>query len=142
GISEAMIKLVDIIMFIAPLGVFALISATVAEFGFNILQTLVWYMAAVLLGLFIHMVGIYSLIIKLFSKVKVISFFRGMRQAQAIAFSTSSSAATLPVNMECIEENFGVSKSVASFVLPLGATINMDGRSEERRVGKGCGCRT
>ena len=127
GISEAMIKLVDIIMFIAPLGVFALISATVAEFGFNILQTLVWYMAAVLLGLFIHMVGIYSLIIKLFSKVKVISFFRGMRQAQAIAFSTSSSAATLPVNMECIEENFGVSKSVASFVLPLGATINMDG---------------
>jgi len=127
GVSEAMIKMVDIIMIIAPLGVFALISATVAEFGFNILQTLIWYMAAVLIGLFIHTAGVYSLIIKLFSKIKVISFFRGMRKAQAIAFSTSSSAATLPVNMECVEENIGVSKSVASFVLPLGATINMDG---------------
>ena len=127
GLSDAMIKLVDIIMFIAPLGVFALISATVAEFGFNILQTLIWYMASVLLGLFIHTAGTYSLIIKLFSKLNVVSFFRGMRKAQAIAFSTSSSAATLPVNMECVEENLGVSKSVTSFVLPLGATINMDG---------------
>jgi Na+/H+-dicarboxylate symporter len=114
-------------MFIAPLGVFALISATVAEFGFNILQTLIWYMASVLLGLFIHTAGTYSLIIKLFSKLNVVSFFKGMRKAQAIAFSTSSSAATLPVNMECVEENLGVSKSVTSFVLPLGATINMDG---------------
>jgi len=127
GLSEAMIRLVDIIMLIAPLGVFALIAATVSEFGFNILQTLIWYMASVLLGLFIHTVGTYSLIIKLFSKIKVISFFRGMRKAQAIAFSTSSSAATLPVNMECCQENLGVSKSVTSFVLPLGATINMDG---------------
>jgi Na+/H+-dicarboxylate symporter len=127
GLSDAMIKLVDIIMFIAPLGVFALISATVAEFGFNILQTLIWYMASVMLGLFIHTAGTYSLIIKLFSKLNVVSFFRGMRKAQAIAFSTSSSAATLPVNMECVEENLGVSKSVTSFVLPLGATINMDG---------------
>jgi len=127
GLSEAMIRLVDIIMLIAPLGVFALISATVAEFGFNILQTLVWYMTTVLLGLIIHTLGIYSLLIKLFSKMKVASFFKGMRKAQAIAFSTSSSAATLPVNMECVEENLGVSKSVTSFVLPLGATINMDG---------------
>jgi Na+/H+-dicarboxylate symporter len=127
GISDAMIKLVDIIMIIAPLGVFALISATVAEFGFNILKTLIWYMAAVIFGLFIHTAGTYTLIVKLFSKVKIASFFKGMRKAQAIAFSTSSSAATLPVNMECLQDNLGVSKSVTSFVLPLGATINMDG---------------
>jgi proton glutamate symport protein len=127
GLSDAMIKLVDIIMLIAPLGVFALIAATVSEFGFNILQTLIWYMSAVLLGLLIHTVGTYSLIVKIFSRIKFKSFFKGMRKAQAIAFSTSSSAATLPVNMECVEENLGVSKSVASFVLPLGATINMDG---------------
>ena len=127
GLSDAMIRLVDIIMIIAPFAVFTLISATVAQFGFSILQTLIWYMAAVIVGLFIQTTGTYALIVKLFSKIKVSSFFRGMRKAQAIAFSTSSSAATLPVNMECLEENLGVSKSVTSFVLPLGATINMDG---------------
>ncbi len=127
GLSEAMIKLVDLIMLIAPIGVFALISATVGEFGFDILQTLFWYAATVLIGLLLHTLGIYSLIIKLFSKIKIGTFYKGMRKAQTIAFSTSSSAATLPVNMECCQENLGVSKSITSFVLPLGATINMDG---------------
>ncbi len=127
GLSEAMIKLVDLIMLIAPIGVFALISATVGEFGFDILQTLFWYAATVILGLMIHTLGVYTLIVKLFSKLKVSTFYKGMRKAQTIAFSTSSSAATLPVNMECCQENLGVSKSITSFVLPLGATINMDG---------------
>ena len=127
GLSEAMIKLVDLIMLIAPIGVFALISATVGEFGFDILQTLFWYAATVLIGLIIHTLGIYTLIVKLFSKLKIPTFYKGMRKAQTIAFSTSSSAATLPVNMECCQENLGVSKSITSFVLPLGATINMDG---------------
>jgi Na+/H+-dicarboxylate symporter len=127
GLSEAMIKMVDLIMLIAPIGVFALISATVGEFGFDILRTLFWYAATVLIGLITHTLGIYSLIIKWFSKIKVITFFKGMRKAQTIAFSTSSSAATLPVNMECCNENLKVSKSITSFVLPLGATINMDG---------------
>jgi len=127
GLSEAMIKMVDLIMLIAPIGVFALISATVGEFGFDILQTLFWYVAAVLFGLFTHTLGTYTLIVKLFSKIKLSTFFKGMRKAQTIAFSTSSSAATLPVNMECCQENLGVSKSITSFVLPLGATINMDG---------------
>ena len=94
GLSEAMIKLVDLIMLIAPIGVFALISATVGEFGFDILQTLFWYAATVLIGLVIHTLGIYSLIVKLFSKLKVSTFYKGMRKAQTIAFSTSSSAAT------------------------------------------------
>lgn len=127
GLSDTMIKLVDLIMKIAPYGVFALIAATVGEFGFEILQTLIWYALTVLLGLFIHTVFVYGGMLKLFSKMKVRTFFKGMRRAQTIAFSTSSSAATLPVNMECCEENLGVSKGITSFTLPLGATINMDG---------------
>jgi Na+/H+-dicarboxylate symporter len=127
GLSEAMIRMVDLIMLIAPIGVFALISATVGEFGFDILQTLIWYAISIILGLTIHTLGVYTLIVKLFSKLKISTFYKGLRKAQTIAFSTSSSAATLPVNMECCQENLGVSKSITSFVLPLGATINMDG---------------
>ncbi|GAB6282510.1 MAG: hypothetical protein STSR0008_12560 [Ignavibacterium sp.] len=127
GLSEAMIKMVDLIMYIAPLGVFALISATISEFGFEILQTLFWYAFTVILGLCLHMFGVYSLIIKFFTKIKVFYFFKAIRKAQTIAFTTSSSAATLPVNIECCQENLGISKSITSFVLPLGATINMDG---------------
>ncbi len=127
ALTDALIKLVDMIMLIAPLGVFALIAATVSEFGFDILETLIWYAFAVLLGLAIHTFGVYGLILKLFTKTKVSDFFKSIKRVQAIAFSTSSSAATLPVNIETCEENLGVSKSIASFVLPLGATINMDG---------------
>ncbi|HMU42191.1 MAG TPA: dicarboxylate/amino acid:cation symporter [Ignavibacteriaceae bacterium] len=127
GLSESMIKMVDIIMLIAPLGVFALISATISEFGFDILQTLFWYAVTVLFGLMIQTFGVYSLFIKFFSKFKVSTFFKGIRRVQTIGFSTSSSAATLPVNIECCHENLGISKSITSFVLPLGATINMDG---------------
>ena len=127
GLSEAMIKLVNLVMLIAPIGVFALISATVGEFGFEILQTLFWYAASVIVGLAIHTFGVYTVIIKIFSKLKISTFLKGIRKAQTIAFSTSSSAATLPVNMECCQDNLGVSKSITGFVLPLGATINMDG---------------
>jgi Na+/H+-dicarboxylate symporter len=127
GLSDTMIKLVDLIMKVAPYGVFALIAATVGEFGFEILQTLIWYSLTVLIGLFIHTVFIYGVMLKLFSRMKVRTFFKGIRRAQTIAFSTSSSAATLPVNMECCEENLGISKRITSFTLPLGATINMDG---------------
>lgn len=127
GFSDAMIKLVDIIMKIAPFGVFALISATVAEFGFEILGTLGWYIFTVLTGLLIHTIFIYGAIVKFFGKMSTKTFFKGIRRAQLVAFTTSSSAATLPVNMECCEENLGISKSITSFTLPLGATINMDG---------------
>lgn len=127
GLSEAMIKTVDIVMYIAPLGVFALIAATVSEFGFSILETLIWYSAVVVLGLALQAFGTYSVMLKLFSKIKLSKFFRGIRKAQTIGFSTSSSAATLPVTMEACQENLGVSRSITSFVLPLGATINMDG---------------
>lgn len=127
GFSDAMIKLVDIIMKIAPYGVFALISATVAEFGFEILGTLGWYIFTVLAGLLIHTVFVYGGLVKFLGKMSPKIFFKGIRRAQLVAFTTSSSAATLPVNMECCEENLGISKSITSFTLPLGATINMDG---------------
>lgn len=127
GLSDAMIKMVDIIMIIAPLGVFALIASTVSEFGFEILETLIWYTLVVVFGLFIHTFGTYAVLLRVLTKVKFSTFFKAIRRAQTIAFSTSSSAATLPVTIECCQENLGISKSVTSFVLPLGATINMDG---------------
>lgn len=127
GFSESMIKLVDIVMLIAPYGVFALISATVAEFGFDIVKTLLWYMVTVILGLVLHLIFIYGSIVKFFGNISVGKFFKAIRRAQVVAFSTSSSAATLPVTMECSEENLGIKKSITSFTLPLGATINMDG---------------
>jgi proton glutamate symport protein len=127
GLSEAMIKLVNLVMYIAPLGVFALIAATVGEFGFEILQTLIWYAVTVLGGLLLHTVGTYTILLRLFTKMKTFHFFKAIRRVQTIAFSTSSSAATLPVNIEVCQDNLGISKSMTSFILPLGATINMDG---------------
>ena len=127
GISDTLIKMVGFVMLLAPYGVFALIAATVADFGFEIISTLIWYIFAVLFGLFLHMVLVYIPIIKVFTKIPVKDFFSGMRNAQAIAFSTSSSAATLPVTMDCVEKNLHVPKKISGFVLPLGATINMDG---------------
>lgn len=127
GVSETMIKMVDFIMKIAPYGVFALIAATIAEFGFDIISTLFWYILTVLLGLFIHTTVIYPLLVKFLGKRSPIKYFKNIRTAQAIGFSTSSSAATLPVTMDCVENKIGIPKQISGFVLPLGATINMDG---------------
>ncbi len=127
GLSDIMIVMVDLVMKIAPLAVFALIMYTVADLGYQILYILFWYAATVLIGLLIQTFGVYSLILKFFSKVKLLHFFKGIREAQTIALTTSSSAATLPVTMQCAEENLGISKSITGFVLPLGATVNMDG---------------
>ncbi|MFA6234587.1 MAG: dicarboxylate/amino acid:cation symporter [Bacteroidota bacterium] len=127
ALSDAMIKMVDFVMIIAPYAVFALIAATISEFGFGILQTLIWYIAAVVGGLIIQTFVVYPIILKTFARdVPLRTFLREIRPAQLVAFTTSSSAATLPVTMECCE-NIGAPKSVTSFVLPLGATINMDG---------------
>lgn len=127
AVSDAMIKMVEFIMYFAPIGVFALIAATVGEFGFGVLQTLVWYIVAVVLGLLIQALVVYPVLLKTFArKFKLSTFFRKLRPAQLVAFTTSSSAATLPVTYDCVED-MGAPKSVTSFVLPLGATINMDG---------------
>ena len=127
GISEAMIVLVEKVMLIAPYAVFALISATVAEFGFNILQTLLWYSLTVIAGLTVLTFIEYPAMLKIFTKIGIVDFFRTQKQVLAVAFSTSSSAATLPVTMDICEKKLGVPNRIASFVLPLGTTINMDG---------------
>lgn len=127
GFSDVMIVMVDVVMKMAPFGVFALIMYTVADLGYDILLILFWYGLTVLLGLLIQTVGVYGSMIRIFTKLKVFAFFKSIREAQTIAFTTSSSAATLPVSMKCAEENLGISKSITGFVLPLGATVNMDG---------------
>jgi Na+/H+-dicarboxylate symporter len=127
GINELIIQMVHIIMKLAPYGVFALISAVVADFGLGILFVLLKYSLVVIAGLILHVMIVYSSAIKIFSKHKIRTFFRGIRPAQLIAFSSSSSSATLPVTMECTERDLGVSREICSFALPLGATINMDG---------------
>ena len=127
GVSDTMIRMVEFIMKIAPFGVFALIAAIIAEFGFNIITTLIWYIAAVVIGLTIQTILVYPIIVKVWGRTNPLRFFKAIRNAIAIAFSTSSSAATLPVTMECCEKNLGIPKQITSFVLPLGATINMDG---------------
>ncbi len=127
GVSDVMIKMVEFIMKIAPIGVFALIGATIAQFGFSIIYTLLWYIIAVLIGLLIQTLITYSFLAKFLGGLNPIDFLKGMRNAQAIAFSASSSAATLPVTINCAERNLGVPKQISGFVLPLGATINMDG---------------
>jgi len=127
GVNDVIVKMVHIIMKLAPYGVFALIAAVVADLGLGILVMLIKYAVVVVAGLLVHALIVYSSAIKIFSKLGVASFFRGIRPAQLIAFSSSSSSATLPVTMQCTQENLGVSRSVCSFALPLGATINMDG---------------
>ncbi|MEJ6736807.1 MAG: dicarboxylate/amino acid:cation symporter [Flavobacteriales bacterium] len=129
GFNEVILKLIDMIMLAAPFGVFALLAALVAESpSLDLFQALLWYAFTVVLGLSI-MIGLYALVVKVFAKKSPSFFFKGIAPAQLLAFSTSSSAATLPVTMERVEEHLGVDEEVASFVLPIGATINMDGTS-------------
>ena len=134
GINDLVIKLVDNIMLMAPIGVFALIADTITSVAgdnlsnvLELLSALGFYMLAVIIGLFIQMVFTYTAVLKIFSNMSLKKFYQGIAPAQLLAFSTSSSAATLPVTMERCEDELGVSEEVSSFVLPLGATINMDG---------------
>lgn len=127
--NAVILKLIDLIMMAAPYGVFALLATLVVEApSIELFQALALYAITLLLGL-AAMIVVYSIIIKIFTGRSPSSFFKGIAPAQLLAFSTSSSAATLPVTMECVKENLGVDKEVTSFVLPIGATINMDGTS-------------
>jgi len=129
GFNEVILKMIDLIMLAAPYGVFALLAALVVESpSADLFAALAMYAVTVLLGLVI-MIGFYILIVWIFTKNKPGFFLNGIAPAQLLAFSTSSSAATLPVTMERVEEHLGVHKEVTSFVLPIGATINMDGTS-------------
>ncbi|WP_121665315.1 dicarboxylate/amino acid:cation symporter [Mesonia aquimarina] len=129
GFNEVILKMIDIIMLAAPYGVFALLAALVVEApSADLFAALGMYALCVVGGLFI-MIIIYTLIVWIFTKKSPSFFINGISPAQLLAFSTSSSAATLPVTMERVEEHLGVEKEVTSFVLPIGATINMDGTS-------------
>jgi len=129
GFNDVILKMVDLIMLAAPYGVFALLVALVVESpSIDLFKALGWYSVTVVLGL-VTMIGIYILIVALYTKKSPKFFINGISPAQLLAFSTSSSAATLPVTMERVTEHLGVEEEVASFVLPIGATINMDGTS-------------
>ncbi|QDH78841.1 dicarboxylate/amino acid:cation symporter [Echinicola soli] len=134
GLNDVIIKIVGYIMLIAPYGVFALMASLIVEIAgdnpesaIELLFALLKYSLLVVAGLLLMVVLVYPTILKLFTKVKYKDFFSALRPAQLLAFSTSSSSATLPVTMKQVEEEIGVSEEVSSFVLPLGATINMDG---------------
>lgn len=127
GVSDAMIQLVHIIMLIAPIGVLALMAVAVGQFGLDVLRVLLLYAGCVVLGLFLHMSLVYTAAVKLFANMSPRRFFAAIRPAQIVAFSTSSSGAALPVTMERVTKGLGVPEQISSFVLPLGATINMDG---------------
>ena len=129
GLNEVILKMVDLIMLAAPYGVFALLAALIAESpSVDLFKALGWYALTVLLGLAL-MIVIYNIFVLVFTKKRPNFFMKAISPAQLLAFSTSSSAATLPVTMERVTDHIGVEEEVASFVLPIGATINMDGTS-------------
>ena len=129
GFNDVILKIIDLIMATAPYGVFALLAALVVESpSVDLFSALALYAITILIGL-LCMLGVYAAIVWIFTRKSPSFFFKGIAPAQLLAFSTSSSAATLPVTMERVEEHLHVPKEVASFVLPIGATINMDGTS-------------
>ncbi len=127
ALNAVCLKITDWIMRLAPVGVFALMAHTIGEMGLAVIKPLAMYMATVLLGLGIHACVTLPILLAIFGRCSPLKFIRHMFSAVATAFSTASSAATLPITMDCLEKKAGVSNKVASFVLPLGATVNMDG---------------
>ena len=141
GVNSIFLKMVDLVMKAAPFFVFALLAGVIAKMAdtptevFEIFLGLGSYAITLLIGLFFVAFLMYPLILKLFiPKITYKELFKNISPAQFLAFSTSSSAATLPVTMECVEDNMGVPRSISSFVLPIGATINMDGTSLHQAV--------
>ena len=125
--NELMMFLVRLVMKFAPIGTFALIASAVGKQGFDALQAMFWYLLVVFLALFIHVILVYGSALKVLAKRNPIEVFKAYFPALTIAFSTSSSSATLPVSMEIAQTKLGVPKGISSFVQPLGATVNMDG---------------
>lgn len=127
SLAEAMYKLTDMVMKLAPYGVFGLMAWVAGEYGIDMLWPLLKVIIAVYIGCAIHILGFYSLVLKGVAKLNPLHFFKGISNAMAVAFTTSSSAGSLPASMKCASEYLGINKKISSFVLPLGATINMDG---------------
>ena len=127
SLAEIMYKLTEMIMSLAPYGVFALIVPVISENGPSVLLPLLKVIGVVYLGFIIHSIAAYSFSVTTFAKISPITFFKKVSPATILAFSTSSSAGTLPLTMGIVKKKFGVSDGISSFVLPLGTTINMDG---------------
>jgi len=127
AMTDVVIKVVHLVLMLAPYAVFALIAEQIADLGLDILGSLAVYSLVVVLGLATMMFGVYPLVLRLFTPIGYARFFGAIAPAQLLGFSSASSSATLPVTMECCEERLGVKEEVSSFVLPIGATINMDG---------------
>ena len=125
-------------MKIAPIGVAALVAAVIGQSGWSVLKALLVYSVTVLIGLGLQTLLVYGGLIRFVAKVPLGQFLKIIRPAQLLAFSTSSSSATLPVSMECAEEELKMSKEVSSFVLPLGSTVNMDGTALYQGVAAVC----
>jgi Na+/H+-dicarboxylate symporter len=129
GFNEAILKMIDLVMLVSPFGVLALMAAMVVDApNLEIFKALFWYALVVVLGILLLLFWD-AFLYSFFTKRSPLSFLRGLLPAQLLAFSTSSSAATLPVTMECAQDRLGVEEEVASFCLPVGATVNMDGTS-------------
>ena len=131
GVNDIILKIVDLVMLVSPYGVFALLGALIVDFGASssLFIALAKYSITVVVGLLLMIFCIYPLVIKIFTKVRYFYFFKAISPAQMLAFSTSSSAATLPVTIKCVQDGLKVPKKVSDFVLPIGATVNMDGTS-------------
>ncbi|WP_323760861.1 dicarboxylate/amino acid:cation symporter [Maricaulis sp.] len=125
--SEVVLKITHYVMEVAPFGVFALVSYTAASQGLEALQSILVLIVAVYLGLIAHAIITYGFLVRVVLNLPLVRFFRGMTDPIAVAYSTASSSATLPVTIAAASDNLGIKKSVAGSVLPLGATINMDG---------------
>ncbi|MDA7795250.1 dicarboxylate/amino acid:cation symporter [Porticoccaceae bacterium] len=126
-LNAVIMKMVMMLMLIAPFGIFCLLAKLFADVGVGMIMSLGKYFLTVLFVLLLHSLGVYSLLLKFFTGLSVKTFLSKLRPALALAFSTASSGATMPVTMRTVEQRLGVSKSVSSFTVPLGATINMDG---------------
>jgi len=127
GINDVTVVIINIAMKLAPFGVFALIFSVTSRFGFELLIALSMYVVTVLVGLALHQFGVFPILIKVFSKYSPILFFRKVETVMLTAFSTSSSNATLPTTISVSQDNLGIPSHITGFVLPLGATMNMNG---------------
>lgn len=127
AVFDVSAKVVDIVMRLAPYAVACLLFSNTARFGLDLLGALAWYIAAVVIGLSLHMFGVYSLAVHFLARIPPLEFFRRIKTAMLTAFSTSSSNATLPTALRVTEENLGVPREISSFVLTVGATANQNG---------------
>ncbi len=127
--NDLMMEMTNMIMGLAPFGVFCMISRTFANLGFDAFVPLLKYMGSVVLGLFVQCFGVYMILLLVFTRLNPVKFLKKFFPVMAFAFSTSTSNATIPMNIDVLEEQIGVSRKISSFTIPLGATINMDGTS-------------